>query len=92
MRIIILIKEDKNTKSNYLGSAQCLKITEKVSVNKLTLRVKRATFTFRVEKIIKNAKYGQFWRVFGNSQTVLTDRLLLIRQKLVNNAKIRKFK
>ena len=40
---------------------QCLKTTEKVALK--TLRAKRATFTFR-QKLIKNAKNGQIWRVF----------------------------
>ena len=46
------------------------------------------------QKIIKNAKNGQFWRVFETpevyGQTVLPDRSLLIGQKLMRNAKIEK--
>ena len=44
------------------------------------------------QKLIKNAKNGQFWRVFEKpeacGQTVLPDRSVLIGQKLVENAKI----
>ena len=36
---------------------------------------------------------GRFWRVFENLKlAVLPDRSILIRQKLVENAKIQKFK
>ena len=42
------------------------------------------------QKFIKNAKKGQFWRVFKKpeacSQTVLPDRSLLIGQELLKNA------
>ena len=48
------------------------------------------------QKFIKNAKNGQLWRVFGKpeacGQTELLDRSILIGQKLVENAKIEKFK
>ena len=48
------------------------------------------------QKFIKNAKNGQFWRVFKKpeacGQTVLPDRSVLIGQKLVKNSKIEKFK
>ena len=51
-----------------------------------TLRAKRATFTFWVDKS------GPFWRVFDKpeacGQTVLPDRSILIGQKSVENAKI----
>ena len=43
---------------------------------------------------MKNAKNGQFWRVFEilklAVQTVLQDRSILIGQKLVKNAKSQK--
>ena len=76
-------------------------ITEKVSFQYW------ARFTiFRVDKSsLKNAKYGPIWLVFGKpdagGQTVLLntkfpnklpDRSVLRRQKLVENAKIEKFK
>ena len=45
---------------------------------------------------MENAKNWQFWRVFEKSeacgQTVLPDMAVLIGQKLVENAKIKKFK
>ena len=48
------------------------------------------------QKLIKNAKNGQFWRFFfyfeACGQTVLPDRSVLIGQKLVENAKMPKFK
>ena len=56
-----------------------------------TLRAKRATFTF----FIKNAKmvhFGEFLKPETCGQTVLPDRSILIGQKLVENAKIKKFK
>ena len=40
------------------------------------------------QKLIKNAKNDPFWR----GQTVLPDRSILIGQKLVETAKIQKFK
>ena len=52
-----------------------------------TLRAKRATFTFWVDKSsLKMAK--TFWNPGLYGQTVLPDRSLLIGQKLVKNAKI----
>ena len=67
-----------------------MKITKK---SHSTLRAKRATFT---KKKIKNAKNGQFWRVFENLKfavkQLLPDRSVLIGQKLVENAKIEKLK
>ena len=60
-------------------------ITEKVSF--LTLRAKRATVTFLVDKSSKCS----IWRVFkkreASGQTVLPDRSILKGQKLVENAK-----
>ena len=44
-----------------------------------------------LQKFIKNAKNSQFWPE-ACSQPVLQDRSLLIGQKLVQNAKIEKFK
>ena len=62
-----------------------------------TLRAKRATFTFWEDKSsLKNAKNGpicsSFWKPEACGQTVLPDRSVLIGQKLVENAKIKKFK
>ena len=48
------------------------------------------------QKLTKNAKNSQFWRVFDQpetcGQTVLPDRSLLKVQTFVENAKIEKFK
>ena len=44
------------------------------------------------QKFIKNAKNGQFRKPEACGQTVLPDRSLSIEQKLVENAKIEKFK
>ena len=71
---------------------RCLKITEKVSFNIAS----KASYFYILsgQKLIKNAKNGQFWRVFDKpeacGQTVLPDMSLLIGQKLVENAKIQK--
>ena len=66
-----------------------MKITEKVSFNIAS----EASYVYILsgQKLIKNAKNGQFWQVFENKacgQTVLPDRSVLIGQKLVKNAKI----
>ena len=56
----------------------------------------RFVYILNGQKLIKNAKNGPFWRVFAKpeacGQTVLPDRSVLIGQKLVENAKIQKFK
>ena len=49
------------------------------------------------QKLIKNAKNDPFWRVFENlklavKQCYQTDRSVLMGQKLMENAKIQKFK
>ena len=48
------------------------------------------------QKLIKNAKNGpfcaSFWKPEACGQTVLPDRSVLIGKKLVENAKIQKFK
>ena len=50
-----------------------------------------SVFILSGQKLIKNAKKSQFWRFFCNHEacghTVLPDRSLLIRYKLVENAK-----
>ena len=69
-----------------------MKITETVSFNIAS----EASYIYILsgQKLVKNAKYGQFWRVFKKTeacgQTVLPDRSILIGQKLVENAKIPK--
>ena len=45
------------------------------------------------QKFIKNAQNSQFWRLFENLKlAVLPDWSILIGQKLMENAKIQKFK
>ena len=46
----------QSDKHKYVGT-RCLKITEKVSFN---------IYILSGQKLIKNAKNGQFWRVFEN--------------------------
>ena len=62
----------------------------------LKLRAKRATFTFWVDKSwLKCQKWSiltRFWKPEACGQTVLPDRSVLIVQKLVEKAKIQKFK
>ena len=64
---------------------QCLKITEKVSFNIAS----EASYVYILskQKLIKNTKK---WSILTSFQTVLPGRSLLIRQKLVENAKIQK--
>ena len=40
----------------------------------------------------KNSQFGEFFKTVACGQTVLPDISILIRQKLVKNAKIQKFK
>ena len=61
------------------------------------MRAKRATFTLRVDKSrLKKAKNGPFWRVFEKLKLAVKQCYqtcqFLIGQKLVENAKIQKFK
>ena len=56
------------------------------------LRAKRATFTFQVEKIDKKMPKIVYLASFSKVKAVLPDRLILIGQKMVENAKIQKFK
>ena len=59
-----------------------------------TLRAKRATFTFWVDKSYEKCQkwsiLASFWKPEACGQTVLPDRSVLIVQKLVENAKIKK--
>ena len=61
-----------------------------------TLRAKRATVTFWVDKsylkMPKMVNLASFWKTEACGQTVLPDRSVLTGQKLVENAKIQKFK
>ena len=69
-----------------------MKITEKVSYN-IASEVKYI-YILSGQKLIRNAKDGPFWRVFEKpeacGQTALSDRSILIGQKLVENAQIEK--
>ena len=67
-----------------------MKITEKVSFNIAS----EASYVYilRGQKLIKNARNGQFWKPEASGQTVLPDRSVLIEQKLVESANIKKFK
>ena len=60
-----------------------------------TLRAKRATFTFKVDKsqskLPKIVHFGEFKKPKANGQTVLPDRPTLKTQKLLENAKIGQF-
>ena len=53
-------------------------------------------FTFWMDKSLlkmtKMVNFGYFWKPEACGQTVLPDRSVLIGQKLVENAKIQKFK
>ena len=72
--------------------SRCLKITEKVLFNIAS----EASYVYILsgQKLIKNAKkwsiLASFWKPEACGQTVLPDRSVLLRQKLVENAKIQK--
>ena len=70
-------------------SSRCLIITEKVSFN-----IASYVYILSGQKLIKNAKKWSSLASFCNpkacGQTVLPDRSVLIGQKLVENAKIKK--
>ena len=74
--------------------AQCLKITEKVAFNIAS----QASYVYILsgQKFIKNAKNGPSWRLFVNLKLAVKQFYqtgkFLIGQKLVENAKIQKFK
>ena len=71
--------------------SQCLKKIKKVSFN-------IASYVYKLsrQKFIKNAKkwsiLASFWKPEACGQTLLPDRLLLKRQKFVENVKLSKFK
>ena len=76
------------------STTQCLKFTEKVSFNIAS----EASYVYILsgQKLIKNAKnvsiLASFWKPEACGQTVLPDRSISKGQKLVENAKIQKFK
>ena len=74
--------------------AQCLKITEKVSFN--IASEASCVYILSGQKLIKNAKNGPFWRVFENLKLAVKQcyqtSQFFIGQKLVENAKIQKYK
>ena len=67
--------------------AQCLKITEKVAFNIAS----EASYVYILsgQKFIKNAKNGQFWRVFENLKLAVKQCYQTGGQKLVENTKIK---
>ena len=75
-------------------NSQCLKIGKKVAFNIAS----EASYVYILsrQKFIENAKkssiLASFWKHEACGQTVLPDRSILIGQKLVENAKIPKFK
>ena len=70
--------------------SRCLKITEKVSFS--IASEASYVYIFNGPKLIENAKLASFWKSEACGQSVLPDRSLLIGQKLVENARIKKFK
>ena len=70
------------------STSRCLKITEKVSFNILRLQFKWTKVHFL--NIPKTANLESFRKPKASSQTVLSDRLILIGKKLVEIAKIKK--
>ena len=87
MQKLQLLNNDDGEETNslarhdYVTRTRCLKITEKVSFNNAS----KASYAYILnrQKLIKNAKNGQI---------VLPDMSVLIGQKLVENAKIKKLK
>ena len=75
-------------------TSRCLKISEKVSFNITS----EASYIYMLsgQKLIKNAKNAPFWRVYQNLKLAVKQCYqtgqFLIGQKLVENAKIQKFK
>ena len=76
--------------------SQCLKIITKVAFNTASEAI--YVYILSGQKFIKIAKKWSTWQLTSSwiaearSQTVLPDRLILIGQKLVGNAKIEKCK
>ena len=72
--------------------ARCLKIIEKVSFN---IAIEASYYILSGQKFIKNAKnciLASFSKPEACGQTVIPDRSILIGQKLLESAKIEKFK
>ena len=71
----------------------CHSVWKSPKKSHLTLRAKRATFTFWVEKsslkMPKNGQFGMFWETEATILTVLPDKPILIEQKSIESAKIR---
>ena len=84
----------KKFKFDILRNSWCLKITEKVSFNIAS----EASYVYILsgQKLIKKCKklsiFASFWKPEACGQTVLPDKSVLIGQKFVENAKIKKFK
>ena len=76
----------------YIGFlSRCLKITEKVSFN--IASEANYVYILRGQKVIEKCQkwsiLASFWKPEASGQTVLPDRLVLIWQKLVENAKLK---
>ena len=75
------------------AASQCLKITEIVSFNIAS----EASYVYILsgQKLIKDdntVNFGKIWKPEANGQTALPDMSVWIGQKLVEKAKIQKFK
>ena len=84
----------ENISVSYSITPRCLKITEKVSFN--IASEASSVYILSGQKLIKKCQkwclLASFWKPEACGQTVLPDRSVLIEQKLVENAKIQKFK
>ena len=89
-------KKKKNSRNaSQEQGTRCLKITEKVSFN--IASEASYVYIFSGQKLTKIANNDPFWRVLENlkiacGQIVLPDKSILIGQKLMENAKMPKFK
>ena len=89
---INFFERSKPYEPTYVINSQCLKITEKVSVNIAS----EASYVniLSGQKLIKNAKkwsiLASFWKPEACGQTVLPDRSVLIGQKLAEYAEMSK--
>ena len=74
-----LLQKREQFQQKYHINTQCLKITEKVSINSMS----KASYIFILsgQKFLKNAKNGSFWRVFENLK-------LAVKQVSFNRTKI----
>ena len=87
----------KTKKSLAIDLSSCHGVWKSQKKSHSTLRAKRGyVYILSGQKLIKNAKNGPLWRVFENLKLAVKQRYqtgpVLIGQKLVENAKIQKFK